>query len=47
MKHQERVSDDEEKLDEYEKYKAKKSQYLKEADKAYQEENDDYCADVP
>ena len=40
MKHQERVSDDEEKLDEYEKYKAKKSQYLKEADKAYQEEND-------
>lgn len=40
MKHQERVSDDKEKLDEYEKYKAKKSQYLKEADKAYQEEND-------
>lgn len=39
IKHQERVSDNEEKIAEYEKYKQKRSQYLKEADEAYHQEH--------
>ena len=39
---QERVSGNEEQMKEYEEYKAKRSQYLEEADKAYQEETGSY-----
>lgn len=40
IKRQERVSDNEEKIAEYEEYKRKRSQYLKEADEAYHQEHD-------
>lgn len=39
IKCQERVSGDEEKMAEYEKFKIKRSQYLEEADRAYQEKS--------